>query len=201
MPKLAKRISKQDVREMLSEKNPVRDEELIGFDGREAYELSDGTVLLINKNGSGDLWPSRATIMKVVARGTGPIVGFWAEHLPSGRDFINRLDSLIGRLPGLLGIEIQSLDYTVESVRTLDAKIDLRDRAQCLEHPCFESLVAYVGEVLRRRQQGSWEMRPMGDGRTWQPFVVLTDGSEIPVFVDLYKQLSQLQKLSDLYHW
>jgi hypothetical protein len=105
-----------------------------------------------------------------------------ANELPtalflSGRDFLAQLPQLMAALPGMIDVEATTLDATESSIDAIDAAIDAAGSESFLAADVFQSLVAYVGEVIRRAIDGRWELQSPDDGRTWEPDIIDAHGN------------------------
>jgi hypothetical protein len=105
------------------------------------------------------------------------------EMLPQGEGFAAAVPELLRDAPARLGIDAAALDFSVESVAFADKAVRRLGRTKASSPEVFPSLLAYIGEVVRRRVADGrrWEMRLGDDGRTWEPWIVDTRGNHFPV--------------------
>src|SRR5262245_26640628 len=102
------------------------------------------------------------------------------ETVPGGQDFVSHIASLVENLSNLLGWDGTQLDYSAESVERLEKIV--RDKfppPARIRREVFWPVLAYVGEVIRRRGDGQWQMHPVVESDTgvlWNPLVVLASG-------------------------
>jgi len=108
--------------------------------------------------------------------------------LPQAREFISQVPRLGAALPGLIDLEASTLDATESSIDAIDAAIDAAGSEPFLTADVFQSLVAYVGEVIRRAIGGRWELRSPDDGRTWEPDVIDARGERCNL-LRVYKEM------------
>jgi len=111
-----------------------------------------------------------------------------AELFPIGKDFVEQLPRLLVALPRLIDLEASTLDATESSIDAIDAAIDAAGSEPFLTADVFQSLVAYVGEVIRRAIGGRWELRSPDDGRTWEPDVIDARGERCNL-LRVYKEM------------
>jgi hypothetical protein len=55
----------------------------------------------------------------------------------------------------------------------------------------FESLVAYVGEVIRRKVNGRWKVHPTAKGAACEPTIIDSLGNEYAPFMIVSKALDE----------
>jgi|SRR5215831_14340973 len=135
------------------------------------YELAEDRYLFVfdehsGLGGKGDIYPAdvflrfvrwTAKVREDSAHGRGSAVSHWAYYSALKDRLISNLDTLIeqlrlkiGRSPNDLDLSYRSLDIVSEFVEGVGV-----ERAQ---KELYDHLVAYVGEVLRLRIQGHWEI-------------------------------------------
>ncbi len=122
--------------------------------------------------------------------GRGSSVAHWAYYsalkdrlIPNVGTLIDQLRSRIGRTPEDLDLSYRSLDFVSEYVERIGV-----ERTQ---QEIYDQLVAYVGEVLRRRIHGRWQLN--GNDRQPYPYLVAArHGSVMPINV-VWDQLSGLE--------
>lgn len=103
--------------------------------------------------------------------------GNWSRILYKGVDatFLDVLEDRIRLLRDLLNADTQQLNGTLESLQTLDALLDAHcSRIVEIKLPyesfpakyrdiskiMFEGIIAYCGEIIKNRIQGSWHLLP-----------------------------------------
>jgi hypothetical protein len=184
-----RKVTKQEVKKLLSESNCAKDEEISEAALADTYVMPDGQVLVVDSTGKGRLWESRDDIIAVIQQAAEPPEHILTGLLPAGKKFVDSIPSLIGQLPDKLKINRKSLDFSWESLTLIDQQVFSRiGRKKCLTPELFEPLLAYAGETMRRRKNGKWEMRLSSDGTTWEPWII-TDDFKFPPFSYLHEQL------------
>ena len=155
------------------------------------YVLDDGGAVLVFPDKRGRHFMSYNDMLKEhlameawAATGNDMVTGLF----PSGEDFIERVPQLMTALPRLIDVEASTLDATEPSIDAIDAAIDAAGSEPFLAGDEFQSLVAYVGEVIRRAIGGRWELLSQDDGRTWEPDVVDPRGARCNL-LRVYKEI------------
>jgi len=158
----------------------------------QTYILNDGSALVVASNGTGRHWTSYTDLVErcreleeAAKRGEG---GAFTDLFPPGKEFIDRVPHLLAALPRLIDVEASTLDATESSIDAIDAAIDAAGSEPFLAGDEFQSLVAYVGEVIRRAIGGRWELLSQDDGRTWEPDVVDPRGARCNL-LRVYKEI------------
>jgi hypothetical protein len=178
---------------LLKERNGRIDPTFLGRTTIRRYILDDGSALVLAPNGTGHHWDSYDDLMKWVgmlearaAEGRSAL----GDVLPLGNDFLNHIPRLVESLPRLLRLERSALDGTEGSLDLIDSLIDGRGPDDFLTADTFQSLVAYVGEVIRGQIDGQWDVRLGADGRTWEPDIVDRQGLKCSL-VRIYKEIQE----------
>ena len=174
------------------------------------YELEDERYLFVfdetdaRLGGKGDIYPAdtflrfarwTARVREDYEHGRASSVEHWAyystlkDRLPSNIDaLIEQLRSTMLRTPDDLDLSYASLDVVSEYVEGIGI-----ERAQ---QELYDQLVAYVGEVLRLRIQGRWEIN--GESGWQQPYPYLVAAKHdptMPINV-VWEQLSGLEPVN-----
>lgn len=180
------------------------------------YKNSDSRVLTVSEDGAGVLYGSIEAWLSLLQSLETPSnqtpTHLLHGRLPQGQNFINQISELITELAAQLDIPIQQLDRSGDSLKVVDKAIHREGQSKCLEAEIFAPLVAYVGEVLRQRINGRWEMRLAGDPRetilnkvgdrweeervgeypeVWEPWIVDERGQRHQVFSIIYDELTE----------
>jgi hypothetical protein len=103
-------------------------------------------------------------------------------------DFVVQLPQLMAALPRLIDVEASTLDATESSIDAIDAAIDAAGSEPFLAGDVFQSLLAYVGEVVRRAIGGRWDLLSQDDGRTWEPDIIDAQGNRCNL-LRVYKEI------------
>jgi hypothetical protein len=160
---------------LLRDRNGQIDSTLRGRTTTRRYILDDGGALVLSPDGSGRHWESYRELMNwVEALDREAHTGSNMLHplLPLADEFIRHIPELVTSLPRLLRVDPASLDGTEESIAVIDIVVDELGSGHFSTPDVFQSVVAYVGEVIRRRIDGSWDVQLGQDGRTWEPDII-----------------------------
>jgi hypothetical protein len=83
------------------------------------------------------------------------------DLIPDGRAFVSEIPQLIARLEKRLRLGAGKLDYSLASLKRLDAYIAGYQSAHTTAETnpqLFQELTAYYGETLRRALNGEWQL-------------------------------------------
>lgn len=146
------------------------------------YELTNDRFLFvfdpteISLGGKGDIYDreyflrwirSHQRHQQDLARGCYSSTDHWHYYSQSKENFIDQIDSLIADLAAKLAIDPQQLDFSYPSLDIVTQQTEIykfppnilpedHDSQSDLAQYLYDNLVAYVGEVLRRRVMGKW---------------------------------------------
>ena len=120
-------------------------------------------------------------------------VDHWAHYSALKHRLITNIDTLVARLRSTMSRTADELDFSYQSLDVVSAYVEgigvERARQEIYDH-----LVAYVGEVLRLRIQGHWEV----NNADWQPYPYLVGAMHdptMPINV-VWEQLSGLDPVN-----
>jgi hypothetical protein len=117
--------------------------------------------------------------------------------LPQGPRFIEAVPSLIDELAGHLKLPRESLDGSFESLHVVDAALKkIRPRKRILETPnFFAGIVAYTGEVMRKRTGGKWKLMEVADN-IHEPYIDIDfkQGLYLNTFLEASKVLHEQKR-------
>ncbi len=109
--------------------------------------------------------------------------------LPQQNQFIVAIPQLCNQLSTKFSIPQQKLDKTQASLSYVELAIKRYGKGKCLSPEIFPHLLAYIGEVIRQKTEGIWEMK-LTEEEIWEPWIVAPDGRKYEIFIDLHRQLS-----------
>jgi len=176
---------------LLKQKNGRRDQTTFQNSTLRMYVLDDGGALLVLPDGTGRHWTTYSEMLEVYRAGEEAAKDgndSFADLFPSGKDFVDQVPQLVTVLPRLIDVEASTLDATESSIDAIDAAIDAAGSERFLDGDVFQSLVAYVGEVVRRAIGGRWELLSQDDGRTWEPDIIDPHGNRCNL-LRMYKEI------------
>ncbi len=81
-------------------------------------------------------------------------------------------------------IEPDILDFTLNSLKEIDIKLKKVSQETYFDI-LFPSLLAYMGETIRRERNGEWIFKT--NQKIIEPYIKLPSGKSINIFLDLYK--------------
>ena len=195
-----KKLSARALRDLLERVSHRLDPEMSKELMCQVYVLEDGSAALVDYDGRGVLWYSYQEMVS----------GYWASvrHaldrkdylgalLPHSERFHTQVGALVADLPRLLGINSDSLDFSEESLDSVDSAIRKLGSQRILTPEIFPSLTAYVGEVIRRQVNGTWEVRTTHEGTRHEPDIVDPTGGRYGV-LRIYKQLLEYGRTASM---
>jgi hypothetical protein len=187
-----RKLNRRETQELLSQPGCVRDEVISRKALGDAFNLPDGTVLIRHEeDGTGILWESKEEVLKIVSSPPPRPRHVLSGRMPSGKDFLTTLPAILGRLSAALKLPPETLDFSRDSLQAID-RVIFREGGQetCLKDPSlFESLFAYIGEIMRRRRAGTWRLRYVPEDDVWEPWIVDSDGNQRESFLFVYEAL------------
>lgn len=164
------------------------------------YTGPDGRLLTVLKDGAGRLYDSREAWLSqfesIEALRKQDPVHLLHGRLPQGQNFPNEVPNLLDELAVKLSILVEQLDKSKNSLKKVDQALRRKGRSKCLEAEIFAPLVAYVGEVIRQKVGGHWEMRANYYGDVWEPWLIDAQGRCIPIFSSVYDELYEEARCS-----
>jgi hypothetical protein len=132
----------------------------------QVYELTDGRVLLVYGNDSiAFVDASYRELARSLAENehtSGQIVDEFEGLFPSHKTFVDCVDAMIADLPSLLQLSTSRIDFSDDELAAIDRKLRKLSRTQFKAPKLYAAVVAYVGEFVRRRVDGKWEMTQTG---------------------------------------
>jgi hypothetical protein len=120
-------------------------------------------------------------------------VGHWAHYSAHKHLLTAHIDMLVAQLGSTMSLAADQLDFSYQSLELVSAYVEGIgvDRAR---EEIYDHLVAYVGEVLRLRIQGHWEINDR-DGRPYPYLVGEKYDATMPINV-VWEQLSGLDPVN-----
>ena len=193
MTRHCQELTEAQIQELLAVETPAPDEELSALTLLDAYQFSDGRILFLFDGAppTGTLWPSRDSVLQsLVSIAEEPEEQALAGSFSPGQGFPEQVANLIVALADALELEPESVDYSDASLVLIDRCVKARYKpAERLGGSIFPGLVAYVGEAVRQRVGGVWEMRKAYRGDVWEPWVRSPNGREFAPFLCVHEQL------------
>jgi hypothetical protein len=172
-----RRLTKRQVQELISSGARPRPDLSVAFERTLpqslVYELEGDRYLLVfgeqvpGLGGKGDIYSAddfrrfarwTAKVDEDAKHGRQGSVRHWAYYSPLKDRLIPNIDTLVAQLRSTMSRTAEDLDFSYESLDVVSEYVEGIgvERAQ---QEFYDHLVAYVGEVLRLRIQGRWEVR------------------------------------------
>jgi hypothetical protein len=206
-----RRLTKRQVQELISSGAQPRPDLAAALASTSlqqlVYELAGDRYLVVfgeqvpGLGGKGDIYTAddlrrfvgwTAKVDEDAKHGRRSSVGHWAYYSALKDRLIANIDTLVAQLRSTMSRTADELDFSYRSLDVVSAYVEAIgvERAQ---REIYDHLVAYVGEVLRLRIQGRWEVNN-GD---WQPYPYLVGAmhdATMPINV-VWEQLSGLARV------
>ena len=188
-----KRLTKKQVQELVEKEGQLHDEYTAFFQETYAsgyvkrdlvYELPDDRFLYvfdqldISTPGKGDIY-AKAYFLKWMqwvqrvrddyANNRGSSVAHWRFYSHCQNTLIERLPELEGELARVLQIDKQLLDKSYASLDLVSTACEALGLDTVFKQ-LYDHIVAYVGEVIRQRVNGWWELNTTHSGDNY-PFI------------------------------
>ncbi len=139
----------------------------------EIYNLSDGNYLMVFReefgiNGKGDIWIKEHIDKQAIGierrkkrdllNIPKSIEGYWFHYSKNKNNFKNRPTQIAEEVFEKLSLKKSNGDYSYPSLDILSQKINELD-VDYVEQNLLDDILAYVGEVIRKRVDGKWIFR------------------------------------------
>lgn len=176
-----KRLAKKQVLEIIKAEGKLHEEYTKFFEEKyvtgfiqqdKIYELPGERYLYVfdekdsSIGGKGDIFSKEYFIKRVkwhrrvrddYANNRGSSVAHWYYYSSYKSDFIDHIQKLVTELAVKLNINLKKLDNTYGSLDLISRECQKYETEQ-LFNDFYDPLVAYVGEVIKMRVNGFWEM-------------------------------------------
>jgi len=191
-----RRLTKRQVQDLISSGALPRPDLSVAFEPTLlqplVYELEGDRYLLVfgeqarGLAGKGDIYAANvfrrfmgwtAKVEEDAKHGRQSSVGQWAHYSALKHRLITNIDPLVAQLRSTMSQTADELDFSYQSLDVVSAYVEGIgvERAQ---QEIYDHLVAYVGEVLRLRIRGHWEVN---NNSPWQPYPYLVGAMHHPV--------------------
>ena len=203
----SRNISEAKVWELLSSVEHHVDAELSARLGTlVVYRLADGRALVTQPpfDLSGRLYDSYDEMIEMLKEveeeaKRGPVSV--AEDLKLDEYFSEHAQSLADKVPDVIRVEARRCDFSLASLDHIDRALRKMPHNRRLAPKRIVPLLAYFGEVVRRRTDGRWLMRRVERSDYSEPFIVVDDGrrfSLLIVYKELYESGASLSALASV---
>lgn len=153
----ARNLTNKQVKELLQQPSWTVEEELSKQLKCTAYVSTEDRVLLHREVMQSRLYENKQDLLDLLKQGKKRFDQqvLWYESVQR-QEFASRIPRLLDELGQKLGISATKLDYTLESLGVIDAKLNQRKREEYFKQEVFAALVAYVGETIKKATNGQW---------------------------------------------
>jgi len=171
-----RRLTKRQVQDLISSGALPRPDLSVAFEPTLleplVYELEGDRYLLVfgeqvrGLAGKGDIYAAdvfrrfmgwTAKVEEDAKHGRQSSVGQWAHYSALKHRLITNIDPLVAQLRSTMSQTADELDFSYQSLDVVSAYVERIGVERAQQEIC-DHLVAYVGEVLRLRIQGHWEV-------------------------------------------
>lgn len=176
-----KRLTKKQVQDLINSEGQLHEEYTKVFEETYGtgyvkqdlvYELPNDRFLFVfdpsgtSLGGKGDIylkdyferfvkWNKR--IKADYANNRGNSVGHWRFYSKYQDKLIAHIDQLVSELAVKLQIDVKQLDNSYKSLDIVSKQTELYDIDKAM-NDLYDNLVAYVGEVIRKKVSGQWKI-------------------------------------------
>ncbi len=187
-------VSRKQVRELLADTSVKPDVDLSQRISSKVYQLKDGRMLVTISDGTGAVWPSRTALDNMVKDSEAhPTRHALHGRLTLGGEFATSIPRLLEQVRERLELPKDKFALDDATFKQIDRVYLKRvGRYNCFKPEHFEPLLAYVGEYLRSKLGGRWDMK-QGSDQTWEPWLVFPNGTEYAPYPLLLRELERGQ--------
>lgn len=213
----AKRLKRNQVQELIESEGRLHEEFTKFFEETystgyknqpQIYELSNDRFLFVFDPkgflipGRGDIYSKEDFLRKIrwtqkvrddYANNRGDSVSHWMYFSKNKLQLVNKVDELINELTIYLDILDEELDYSYKSLDIVSSKAESYGFEK-LQADLYDNLIAYVGEVMRRRVKGDWVIREQYPGCEY-PVIQVNNGVLMPINV-VWQELGRLESIN-----
>jgi hypothetical protein len=182
-----KRLTKKQVQELIKAEGKLHQEYTDFFEEThssgyknqpQVYELADENFLYVfdpkdvSLGGKGNLYSKERLLQSMrwnqrvrddYGNGRGSSVEHWRYYSKHKAQLVDRISELVSELAKWLEVSPDRLDYSYKSLDIVSHQAE-EYGLEKVQAKFYDNLVAYAGEVLRRRVKGSWLVREDSPG-------------------------------------
>ena len=213
----SKRLTKKQVQELIKSEGKLHEEFTDFFEETystgyknqpQVYELpNDRFLFVFDPNGimipgRGDIY-SKEYFLRWIrwmrkVRGNytnsrSSSVEHWTYYSKHRSQLVNKISVLVDELVEYLDISHYQLDFSYKSLDVLSSKSEDCELEK-VQAELYDNLVAYVGEVIRRRVKGHWVIREDYPGCEY-PIISVREGVLMPINV-VWQELTGLEPMN-----
>ena len=188
-----KRLTKKQVQDFIKSEGQLHEEYtkvfkeiyVTGYVKQDlVYELTNDRFLFVfdtndsSLGGKGDIYPKdyferfvkwNKRVKDDYANNRGSSVGHWKFYSKYQDKLIDHIDQLVSELSDKIQIDIKQLDKSYKSLDIVSKQTELYDIDNAITD-LYDNLVAYVGEVIRKKVNGHWKINEEFHGCNY-PFI------------------------------
>ena len=208
----AKRLTKKQVQALIESEGKLHQVFTDFFEERcnqpQVYELSNEQFLFvfdpkgISIAGKGDIY-SKEDLLQMIrwtqkvrddyANGRGSSGEHWRYYSKHKAQLVDRIGELVDELVRCLDISHEQLDFSYKSLDIVSDKAE-NYGLEKVQSNLYDNLVAYVGEVIRRRVKGHWQVIS-DNAHLNYPAISANEGILMPINV-VWQELSELEPMN-----
>jgi len=213
----AKRLSKQQVQKLIKSEGRLHEKFTKFFEEAystgyknqpQVYELPNNKFLFVFDHngcvapGRGDIYSQEYLLLWIrqiqkvredYANNRGSSIEHWIYYSKHKAQLVNKIDELIEELTRCIGISHGQLDFSYKSLDIVSSRAK-NYGLENVQGQLYDNLVAYAGEVMRRRVKGYWAIREAYPG--WEcPAVSAKEGELMPINV-VWQELGKLDAMN-----
>jgi hypothetical protein len=213
----SKRLTKKQVQELITSEGKLHQEFTDFFEETystghknqpQVYELSNDRFLFVFDPkgivipGRGDIYSKEyfrrwirwmQKVREDYTNGRGSSVEHWVYYSKHKAQLVNKISALVDELVEYLDISHDQLDFSYKSLDVLSSKSEDCELEK-VQAELYDNLVAYVGEVIRRRVKGHWVIREDYPGCEY-PIISVSEGVLMPINV-VWQELGGLEPMN-----
>ena len=213
----AKRLTKKQVQAIIESEGRLNQEFTDFFEETystgyknqpQVYELLNNRFLFVSDPkgisipGKGDIYSKEYFLRKIrwtqkvrddYANGRGSSVEHWRYYSKHKAQLVNRIGELVDELVRCLDIAHEQLDFSYKSLDILSNKAE--NYGLEIQSDLYDNLVAYVGEVIRRRVKGHWQVFSDNEPSLNYPAISANEGILMPINV-VWQELNGLEPIN-----
>ncbi|MBW4647481.1 MAG: hypothetical protein KME06_02095 [Kastovskya adunca ATA6-11-RM4] len=213
-----KRLTRKQVQELIEAEGKLHEEFTKFFEETYStgyknqplvYELPNDRFLYvfdpkeIGSPGKGDIYPKDYFLRRVQwtqrvrddsANNRGSSIRHWRYYSKNKAELISKIEQLIDELAEKLAIPRPQLDFSYASLDIVSSKAEDYELDE-VQAELYDNLVAYVGEVLKRRVNGQWAIETLHGDEKYPYISADTKGVLMPINV-VWTELNGLEPMN-----
>ena len=214
----AKRLTKRQVQALIESEGKLHQEFTDFFEETystgyknqpQVYELANERFLFvydpkgISIPGKGDIY-SKEDLLQMIrwtqkvrddyANDRGSSGEHWRYCSKHKAQLVDRIGELVDELVRCLDIAHEQLDFSYKSLDIVSNKAE-NYGLEKVQSNLYDNLVAYVGEVIRKRVKGHWQVISDNDPSLNYPAISANEGILMPINI-VWQELTELEPMN-----